>query len=182
MARNPGPGTGYRQGPETRRLIHRALTADDAEAFFALNSHRDVMRWIGEPPLASVEAARQAIANYPDFDRFGFGRWGCVLKESGAVIGFCGLKYLPELGAVDVGFRFLPQYWRRGLATEACTASIAFGFDTLGLDEIIGLVLPENGASIRVLEKAGLRRDGAVVYEGRPVLHYSISAIDGSAS
>ncbi len=162
----------YRTGPETERLEHRALTVDDAEAFFALNSDPDVMRFTGEPLLPSLDAAREAIASYPDFDSVGYGRWGCVLKETQAIIGFCGLKYLPDLDAVDVGYRFLPPYWGRGLATEACIASLDFGFDTLRLDEIIGLVLPGNGASIRVLEKAGMRSDGESVCHGMTVLRY----------
>jgi len=165
----------YRTGPETPRLLLRALTVADAEAFFALNSHPDVMRLTGEPPLASLDQARDALAAYPDFDTVGYGRWGCVLKDTRVVIGFCGLKYLADLDAVDVGYRLLPDYWGRGLATEACRASVAFGFDVLQLGRIIGLVLPENTASIRVLEKSGLRPDGEIEYDGRRVLRYAVT-------
>lgn len=163
----------YRIGPETARLEHRALTADDAEAFFSLNSDPEVMRFTGEPPIASLEAAREAIANYPDFDTVGYGRWGCILKESQTLIGFCGLKYLPELDETDVGYRFLPQYWGRGLATEACRASVNFGLSTIHLKRIIALVLPENVASIRVLEKVGMQSDGQLLYEGEHALRYT---------
>lgn len=162
----------YTTGPETSRLQHRAFTMDDAEAFFALNSNPDVMRFTGEPLLQSLDAAKLAIANYPDFDEVGFGRWACVLKETQRVIGFCGLKYLSELNAVDVGYRFLPQYWGRGLATEACIASLDFGFTTLSLDQIIGCVVSGNAASIRVLEKAGMQPDGKVVHDGTLALRY----------
>ncbi len=165
----------YRTGPETRRLRHRAFTVGDAEAFFALTSHPEVIRFTGEPPLPSVDAAREAIASYPDWDTVGYGRWASVLKETRAVIGFCGLKYLPKLDAVDVGYRFLPEYWGRGLATEACRASLDFGFTTLRLEQIIGLVLPENAASIRVLEKVGMQADGEVVYDGESALRYSMT-------
>jgi ribosomal-protein-alanine N-acetyltransferase len=164
----------YKTGPQTARLEHRAFTLDDAASFFALNSHPDVIRFTGEPPLESIEQAREAIASYPDFDIVGYGRWACVLKESGAVIGFCGLKYLPELDFVDVGFRFLPEYWGQGLATEACTASIAFGFDVLKLSCILGLVLTENAASIRVLEKCGMQRNGTISYDGECALKYEL--------
>lgn len=162
----------YKTGPETARLRHRAFTVEDAAALFALNGNPKVMRFTGEPLLTSLEAARQATENYPDFDAVGYGRWACVLKETQTIIGFCGLKYLPDLDAVDVGFRFLPQYWGQGFATEACTASLHFGFTTLKLDEIIGLVLPENVASIRVLEKAGMRFDGEFLYDGMKILRY----------
>ena len=164
----------YRTGPQTTRLEHRAFTPDDAEAFFMLNSHPEVMRFTGEPPLRSLVQAREAITNYPDFNTVGYGRWACIDKESRAVIGFCGLKFLPELDAVDVGFRFLPKYWGQGLATEACSASIAFGFEVLQLERIFGLVLAENIASIRVLEKCGLQRNGTISYDGENALKYEI--------
>ncbi len=151
------------------------MTPADADAFFALNAHPDVMRYTGEPPLASVDEARRAIETYPDFDTVGFGRWGCVLKESGDLIGFCGLKYLIDLDEVDVGYRFFPEHWGKGLATEACAASLAFGFDTLKLERIIALVLPENGASVRVLDKCGMRPDGVVTYDGENALRYVIT-------
>lgn len=170
--------TDYRIGPETQRLTLRAMTIDDAAAFYALNSHPDVMRLTGEPPLQSEDEARKAIAAYPDFDKVGYGRWGCVLKESQSVIGFCGLKYLDDLNEVDIGYRFLPEYWGQGLATEACVATMAFGFDVLKLDRIIGLVLPENTASIRVLQKIGMRHDGDVSYEGQMALRFAIARTD----
>lgn len=161
-------------GPETERLRHRALTVDDAEAFFALNSHPEVMRYTHEPLLESLDEARRAIAAYPDFHTVGFGRWGCVLKESGDVIGFCGLKYLPELDVVDVGYRFLPEYWGQGLATEACRACVEFGFEVLQLERIVAFVLPENKASIRVLEKVGMELEGTVELEGMSAVRYAI--------
>ncbi len=164
----------YRSGPETERIEHRAFTLNDCEAFYRLNSHPEVMRYTGEPPLSSLKEARQGIAAYPDFETVGYGRWACVLKETRAVIGFCGLKHLPELDEVDVGFRFLPEYWGRGIATETCSACIAFGFDVLKLNRILGLVLAKNSASIRVLEKCGLIRNGEVMYDGECALKYEI--------
>lgn len=164
----------YLAGPTTERLKLRAFTVEDAPAFFALNSNLDVMRLTGEPPLVSLDEAREAIAAYPDFDRVGYGRWGCVLREDERVIGFCGLKYLDDLDEVDVGYRFLPEYWGMGLATEACRASLTFGFDVLKLDRIIGLVLAENAASIRVLEKSGMSYETNVNYEGQSALQYAI--------
>ena len=155
-------------------MEHRAFTLNDCEAFYRLNSHPEVMRFTCEQPLHAMEDARQAIANYPDFETVGYGRWACVLKATGAVIGFCGLKYLPELDEVDVGFRFLPEYWGQGLATETCSACIAFGFDVLNLSRILGLVLTANKASIRVLEKCGMTRNGEVAFDGACALKYVV--------
>ncbi|QDV84510.1 GNAT family N-acetyltransferase [Stieleria magnilauensis] len=163
----------YRTGPETKRLHHRAFTVDDAEAFFVLNSNPDVMRFTGELLVPSLEVAIEAIAGYPDFDEVGYGRWACVLKKTQTVIGFCGLKYLPDLDAVDLGYRFLPEFWGQGIATEACRANLEFGFRELRLDQIVGLVLPDNAASIRVLEKVGMQPEGDMVYDGMKVLRFA---------
>lgn len=162
----------YTTGPETTRLEHRAFTLDDASEFFALNGNPDVMQLTGEPVLTSLDAAREAIANYPDFDAVGYGRWACILKQTQTIIGFCGLKYLAELDAVDIGYRFHPEYWGRGFATEACAACLAFGFETLRLDEIFAFVLPKNVASIRVLEKVGMQSEGALMYDGLLALRF----------
>ena len=170
----------YKQGPETQRLEHRAFTVEDADALFALNGNSEVMRLTGEDVLPSIEATEQAIANHRDFEEVGFGRWACVLKETREVIGFCGLKYLTDLDTVDVGYRFLPEYWGQGLATEACIASLEFGFKTIGLDEIIGLVIPQNHASIRVLEKAGMEFVEKFDYDGVDAMRFRKRRIHSS--
>lgn len=155
------------------------MTPQDADALFLLNSHPEVMRYTGEPPMPSVEVAREAIENYPDWDEPGYGRWGCVLRSEGAAaapIGFCGLKYLHEAGEVDIGYRLLPEYWGQGLATEAARATLEYGFSTLRLAEIVALVLPANTASIRVLDKLGMVRAGDITYEGQTVQRRVLTA------
>ena len=162
----------YLVGPETPRLRHRAMTTADAETFFRLKSDPEVNRYTGEEPFASLDVARDALATYPDFETHGFGRWGVELKETGELIGFSGLKRLDEFDAVDIGYRFFPQHWGKGYATEASSACLDFGFQTLGLDRIIALVIQDNAASIRVLEKTGMRKVGPVVTEGVEALLY----------
>lgn len=174
--------TTYLVGPSTRRLDHRAFTVADAESAFALNSDPDVLRYTGDVPLESVDDARQFITKYPDFEDVGYGRWACVLKETQTVIGFCGMKYLPDLCEVDIGFRFLPQYWNRGLATEAAAACLAFGFHTMGLKQIVAFVMPENAASVRVLEKAGMQFNGEFDYDGIDALRFVATSLDLTAS
>lgn len=150
------------------------MAPEDASAFYRLNSHPDVMRFTGESPVGSVAEARNALVNYPDFEEVGFGRWGCVRKGQAEIIGFCGLKYLEDLDVVDVGFRFFPEFWGRGFATEACRACVQFGFDMLSLEQIVGFVLPQNGASVRVLEKTGMTLEGEVEFDGLRPLKYAI--------
>ncbi len=143
----------------TDRLVLREFVDADAEALHRLRTDPQVMRWTGEPPLTGgIEAARAAIADYPDFREHGFGRWACELRETGAVVGFCGLKFLDDLGEVDIGYRFVPEHWGRGLATESARACLEYGFGPLALPKIIAMVLPGNAGSIRVLDKLGMER------------------------
>jgi len=161
---------------ETRRLLLRESVPDDAEAFFAFNSDPDVMRFVGDEVWESVEHTREKLAAYPDYRKHGYGRWSVVYKPDNRVIGFNGLKYLDDLAEVDLGYRLLPEYWGRGLATESSTAVLAYGFDDLKLDRIIGLVLPENSRSIHVLEKMGMRREGMKTCHGENAQYWYLTA------
>ena len=74
----------------------------------------------------------------------------------------------------DIGYRLHPDYWGKGLATEAARATLRYGFETLALDEVIALVLPGNAASIRVLEKLGMARTEDVTYSGERVQRWVV--------
>ena len=162
---------------ETDRLLLREYVEDDAESFFKLNTHPEVVRFVPDKPLLNVEQARQTLIDHPiaDYRRYGFGRGACILKSTGEQIGFAGLKYLDELGEVDVAYRLLPAHWGQGLATEVALASVRYGFAALGLKRIIGLVMPKNIASVRVLEKTGLRYSGTVTLWGHTFSRYVIN-------
>ena len=162
---------------ETDRLLLREYVEDDAESFFKLNTDPEVMRFVPDKPLLNVEQARQTLIDHPiaDYRRYGFGRGACILKSTGEQIGFAGLKYLDELGEVDLAYRLLPAHWGQGLATEVALASVRYGFAALGLKRIIGLVMPKNIASLRVLEKTGLRYSGTVTLWGHTFSRYVIN-------
>ena len=172
---------------ETDRLLLREYVEEDAEAFFKLNSDPEVLRFVPDKALLNVEQARQILIDHPiaDYRKHGFGRGACILKSTGEQIGFGGLKYLEELGEVDVAYRFMPTQWGQGLATEAALAAVRFGFDKLRLKSaagrirrvrtIIGLVMPENLASVRVLEKTGLRYAETVTFWGNQFSKYVIT-------
>ena len=162
---------------ETDRLLLREFVEDDAESFFKLNNYPEVVRFVPDKPLLNVEQARQTLIVHPiaDYRRYGFGRGACILKSAGEQIGFAGLKYLDELGEVDVAYRLLPAHWGQGLATEVALASVRYGFAALGLKRIIGLVMPKNIASVRVLEKTGLRYSGTVTLWGHTFSRYVIN-------
>src|SRR5437660_11320417 len=162
---------------KTERFIVRQCVDDDAEAFFKLNSDPEVLRFVPDKALLNVEQARQTLVDHPiaDYRKYGFGRGACILKSTGEQIGFAGLTYLEEFGEVDVAFRLMRAQWGLGLATEAALASVRFGFADLGLKRIIGLVMTENIASVRVLERTGLRHVETVMFWGSQFSKYVIT-------
>lgn len=142
---------------ETERLLLRWFTFDDVEAFHELGSNPLIVRYVGNQPFASRDAARATLAAAPlnDYATYGYGRFACVWKETGAVVGSCGPKFLPDMQDVDLGFRFLPRFWGIGLATESSLAVIAYARQQLTLERMVAWVHPDNVASTRVIRKLG---------------------------
>jgi RimJ/RimL family protein N-acetyltransferase len=169
---------------ETPRLLLREFTEDDAEAFFLLCSDPEVLRWTGDAGVKSLDEARASLRARPiaDYAKHGYGRWACIDKASGSLIGFAGPKYLAELSEVDIGYRLLPAWWGRGLATEASGAACDYCFSRLGLPRLLGLVHPDNVRSVRVLEKLGFAPQGWIVYFGKPILSYRRAAPSPAAA
>ena len=143
---------------ETSRLLLRPFTLDDAEAYWPLVNLPDVLRFTGEEPKPSLDAVREVIRTRPlnDYKVHGYGRMACIEKSAGRLVGFSGLKFVDDLQETDVGYRFLPDCWGKGYATESGRALMAHVREAFGIQRIIGLVQPANGASARVLEKLGL--------------------------
>ena len=143
---------------ETKRIVLRKFEMDDYRAVYEFNSNVKVQKYTGDEIVKSEERAKDLISNVSlkDYEKYGYGRWAAVYKPEQKIIGFAGLKFLPEIGETDIGFRFLPQYWGMGLATEVSRAIINYGFEQLNLDRIIGIAMPENLASCKVLEKIGM--------------------------
>jgi len=168
---------------QTDRLLLREFGESDVAAYYALGSDPAVTRFTGTGILTNIEHALRVLRENPltDYQRHGFGRWACVLKQSGKIIGFAGLKRLDDLGEVDIAFWLLPAYWGAGLATEAGRAVLQYGFGHLHLGGIIGLVDPQNAASIRVLEKLEMSRNGLVTYHGEESLKYVLCVEKPSA-
>lgn len=159
---------------ETERLILRELTPNDAQFAFELNGNPEVVMYTGDGPFDSVEEARQFLENYSDYQRNGFGRWGVVLKETGELIGWCGLKRDRETGEVDLGYRFFQESWNKGFATEASAACLEIGKTKFGLERIIARARKENPASYKVMEKLGFTFEKDYSEDGETWVLYAI--------
>lgn len=151
---------------ETGRLILRWMSTDDAEFIRGLLNEPSWLHFIGDRGVRTMEDARDYILKGPVemYARLGFGLYVVELKESGIPLGICGLVKRDFLDDVDVGFAFLPSYWRQGYAYEAASAVIAYGADVLGLKRIVAITALDNDRSARLLEKLGLRFERMVRY------------------
>jgi ribosomal-protein-alanine N-acetyltransferase len=111
----------------------------------------------------------------------GIGRWALVHRESGAFMGWCGLKLNTEplnghVNYYDLGYRLMPRFWGQGFASEAGAAALTFGFSNLKLQTVYAVAHSENAASNRVLTKLGFRQSGTFHYEDKPCYWYALQA------
>lgn len=144
---------------ETERLVLRKITTADAEFILELLNQPSFLRYIGDKGVRNSEDAVRYIQTGPlaSYERFGFGLYLVELKETGVAIGICGLLKRDSLPDVDVGFAFLPEFWSQGYAFESAAAVMTYGREVLGLRRIVAITSPDNDASIRLLERIGLR-------------------------
>jgi RimJ/RimL family protein N-acetyltransferase len=133
----------------------------DHEPFAALNADPVVMEYF--PDLLTRQQSDSLIeAIERDFEQRGFGLWAVEVRATGAFVGFTGLNE-PSLEAhftpaVEVGWRLARAAWGQGYATEAARASLAFGFEEIGLDQIVSFTSAENMRSRAVMERIGMTR------------------------
>ena len=166
---------------ETGRLILRWLSVKDAKFILQLLNEPSFVRFIGDKSVRSIDDARDYILSGPvdSYERFGFGLYLTELKENGVPIGICGLLKRESLKDVDIGFAFLPEFWRKGYAFEAASAVMTYGRKVVGLNRIVAITSPENDASIRVLEKLGLRFERVIkLSEDEPAV--KLFALEGT--
>lgn len=145
---------------QTERLRLRLFTLADVPIMFELNSDPEIIKYAEATPTRDLQEARQRLEQGPlaDYEKYGYGRFAVELKETGKVIGFCGIKYLPEIDLPEVGYRYLKEYWGRGIGTEAAMACVDFARDDLKIKKLIALIMPENTGSIKVAEKLGMSK------------------------
>jgi RimJ/RimL family protein N-acetyltransferase len=158
---------------ETERLILRRFSTGDAEFILKLLNEPSFVRNIGDKGVRSTADALRYIETGPvaSYERFGFGLYVVELKATCESIGICGLINREGLSDVDVGFAFLPSFWSKGYAFEAASAVTAYARDVLGIQRIVAITAPDNTASIKVLDKLGLRFERMIkLSEGEPEL------------
>lgn len=160
---------------ETPRLILRYFVAEDLDALAALMANGDFMRF------SSGVFTREQTASFL-FDRViapacaGLpSQFALIEREENQMIGYCGFfrQVVDGVAEIEIGYRLHPDYWNRGLATEAVRAVRDHAFDVLQLERVISLIHPDNHASRRVTEKNGMSLEKETIFRGFPTLVFS---------
>jgi RimJ/RimL family protein N-acetyltransferase len=152
----------------TERLLLRQWRDEDLEPFAELNADPETMRYFVSPqPRAESDAFAERSRRQIEDE--GWGLWAVEVAGGPSFIGFVGLgrpsfeaHFMP---AVEIGWRLARPYWGHGYATEAARASLAYGFEELGLSEIVSFTSPLNEPSWRVMERLGMTRDPSGDFE-----------------
>jgi ribosomal-protein-alanine N-acetyltransferase len=160
----------------TSRLELRPCGFDDLAVLHALWTDPDVRRWLWDDVVIPRERVAQVIEeSLGSFDAHGFGVWVIRERTAEEPIGFAGLRFVEGSGEIELLYGLAPARWGAGLATEAARAVLSCAFDKLDLERIVGRVDTPNRASVRVLERLGMRPEGEKVVDGRPTLHFALS-------
>ncbi len=162
---------------ETGRLILRSFRKEDVDAMAQLFANPDFMRF----SLGVFTERKQTIAfieKVMSWDHAGIpSQFAVVPRGEDAIIGYCGFFYHPEHGIedIEIGYRLNPDYWNRGLITEAARAVRNHGFRHCKLSRVISLIHPENIPSRRVAEKNGMEVEKEITFRGLPTLLYAMT-------
>ena len=164
---------------ETPRLILREMMPEDEAGIFELDSDPKVHKYLGNRPITRIEEARNSIEYIrKQYRENGIGRWAVELKSTGEFMGWCGLKYINDMeingqtNVYDVGYRFIPRFWRQGYGYEAAQVSLDYGFEEMGLKKIVGIADQGNLGSQRILTKIGLKFIGGFEFQTTPCFWY----------
>ncbi len=144
---------------ETERLILCGKKSNDEMRLANMLGNQTVMKWLfGVGPMDNDEATR-FIREYFTFGKSQSGLGVLRVKESNDFAGFAGLlpcRYLYE-DDYELGFALVPEHWGKGYATEIGKAQISYGFGTFDVRRLLGLAHPQNAASLKALEKIGMK-------------------------
>jgi len=163
---------------ETQRLLLREMTMEDLPSTRQIVCDDNTMyafngAWSEEENLKGIEKQLQS------YRECGFGRWAVVLKQTGTVIGICGLQWCDtdSDSVVEIGYLFNRRYWHNGYATEAALACKEYAFRNLSFDELYSLVRYDNYSSMNVAIRIGMLVRGRFTkhYKGEDIVHYIFS-------
>lgn len=161
---------------KTKRMVLRKLSFDDIDNLQRIFSDPEAMRFYpGTKDIAETKLwIQKQLTRYK---QQGHGLWACHLKETGEFVGQCGLVFWEDIAGqeeLEIGYLFVRQHWRKGLATEAAKACLEYAHKTLGYKRLISLIKQDNMPSRAVAERVGMKVEKEAEVMGFRALVYSI--------
>jgi [ribosomal protein S5]-alanine N-acetyltransferase len=161
---------------ETSRLILRPFKDEDIGRLAELLANRDFMRFSLGP--YTREQTETVLQKFLSWNQAGLpSQFAVIFRSNNEVIGYCGFLHwhLDGIDEIEIGYRLHPDYWNRGLASEAAQAVRDHAFRDLNLSKVISLIHPDNIASRRVAEKNEMKMERKTVFRGFPTHVFAIT-------
>lgn len=162
---------------ETERLYLRHFNLEkDLEAYTLIMGEDEVGKWLPKGEGHTLEETERFM-NYilKHWEKYNYGIWAVVDKESDCLLGHCGLNFISDLSETEVLYAFGKHARGKGYATEAAKASLKYAFEKLDFDHIIALAKHLNKASINVIEKLGLKYIKDIELFGLELKYFNIT-------
>ncbi len=159
---------------QTERLIIREFQVLDIEALAHILAKSEVIQFSSTGVLSTKQTMVRIQTFLDSYQKNGYGKWAIIHRESGRLIGYCGIAIEEIEGQLEnaLGYRLDSEFWGQGLATEAANACLEYAFNNLNFDYVLGIVEPENQASRRILEKIGMEFVKESTWHGKVVCIY----------
>jgi [ribosomal protein S5]-alanine N-acetyltransferase len=149
---------------ETKRLQLKQITEQHIDRYFEIMAKDEVTKYYGMPSLTDREQARNLIQSFSErFAEKKSIRWGIIWCDTNEFLGTVGLNnWSPYSRKAEVGYELHPDFWGKGITTEAVSEIISYAFTKLNLFRIGAVTFPENHSSSKVLEKLGFQKEGVL--------------------
>jgi ribosomal-protein-alanine N-acetyltransferase len=141
---------------KTQNLLLRCPTETDLTQLGSLWEREEVRQFLGGT-INKEEAKNKTIRLKNHWEKYGFGQFAILLKNSLELIGLCGLHHSELEPTIEISYMLFPEYWGKGYAAEAIAACTSHGFDILNLKKIIAITQRANIRSCQLLEKVGMK-------------------------
>lgn len=157
---------------DTPRLLIRSFEPSDAPGMLAVFGDPVVRRYLPPFPDPTLETMAKSVARRMSMEsEHGHGLWAVERKDTGELIGDCGLMLVEGTGPeVELAYHYKASAWNKGFGTEAAIACLKQAFGPVGLERVIAICIPENIGSWRVMENAGMTYEATADYYGLKAL------------
>jgi [ribosomal protein S5]-alanine N-acetyltransferase len=160
---------------ETERLVLKPILENESDLLYAILTDRYVRRYLCDDEILSLETVKKMLVQSQEtFKKQKFGLWSIEIKSEKIPIGFVGLWYFFEEPQPQLAYALLPQFTKKGYATEAASKIIEYCFNDLGYRYLIASCDEPNYESQKVARRIGMEQIERRIINGKPLLFFKI--------